>query len=344
MVSLVDPRLAAGLSRARGLVRDRPHSPDSCSAAWVAGQPPAWGSAATATFWVALEQPGPWGHDAFAASRLDPVIGGGIAARAGAAGGRALLLRTPGRASLRRPGPAPRRVLIATGMPVGRPQLWTGSVTDPRDVLDLPWQELAAGHPERAARALDLRQGTESVLLICTNAQRDVCCAKLGLPLAATLAAEYPQRVFECSHTGGHRFAPTGVLLPTGATLGRLTSQLAAAALHAPLTRLDHNLVDAQNLRGLAHLEPVLQAADAYARATHGVHDLAIDTRATLVPGHPRTTATTRVVSVRLAQHGAGEPEQLLLAVTETTDGVDRPVSCGRAPAPSSFFDVAELT
>ena len=62
---------------------------------------------------------------------------------------------------------------------------------------------------------------------MCTNARRDVCCAVRGRPVALEAAAARPGQVWECSHTGGHRFAPTAVVLPHGQTWARLTPELA---------------------------------------------------------------------------------------------------------------------
>ena len=68
----------------------------------------------------------------------------------------------------------------------------------------------------------------ESTMFVCTNGKRDVCCATYGRALATTLEDE---RVWECTHLGGHRFAPTALLLPSGMVLGRLTVDAAQAAL-----------------------------------------------------------------------------------------------------------------
>ena len=58
-------------------------------------------------------------------------------------------------------------------------------------------------------------------VLICTHGGRDRCCGSLGTALAQELsAAPHPLgqgvRVWRTSHTGGHRFAPTAVVLPQG--------------------------------------------------------------------------------------------------------------------------------
>ena len=49
------------------------------------------------------------------------------------------------------------------------------------------------------------------------NGRRDPCCGRWGTLLHIELAARWPGvRVWRCSHTGGHRFAPTAITLPEG--------------------------------------------------------------------------------------------------------------------------------
>ena len=56
-------------------------------------------------------------------------------------------------------------------------------------------------------------------LLVCTHGRRDRCCGSLGTELALSLAslsfeALGGRSLWRTSHTGGHRFAPTAILLP----------------------------------------------------------------------------------------------------------------------------------
>ena len=55
-------------------------------------------------------------------------------------------------------------------------------------------------------------------VLVCAHGRRDACCGRWGtllhLELAALLGGDV--RVRRCSHTGGHRFAPTAITLPDG--------------------------------------------------------------------------------------------------------------------------------
>ncbi len=60
-------------------------------------------------------------------------------------------------------------------------------------------------------------------VLICGQGSHDVCCGSRGPALIAEVIAARPDVVVRrVSHTGGHRFAPTGMTLPDGRMWGRL--------------------------------------------------------------------------------------------------------------------------
>lgn len=64
-------------------------------------------------------------------------------------------------------------------------------------------------------------------VLLCGHGARDGCCGRLGTRLALAAAGAWPGvRVRRCSHTGGHRFAPTGFTLPDGRSWGYLDAAL----------------------------------------------------------------------------------------------------------------------
>ncbi len=72
-----------------------------------------------------------------------------------------------------------------------------------------------AGDPEWAMSAV-----TDD-LLVCTHGRRDVCCGAHGTALVMDLSADPARfggeiRLWRTSHTGGHRFAPTAIVLPQG--------------------------------------------------------------------------------------------------------------------------------
>lgn len=239
----------------------------TCSVAWDDAGLPAWGTAPRASFWVAVEQNGPWGNKAFTQSRLDPAVGAAIESAALDAGGRALLIRRP--ASHADQHDHRRRQVYVAGGLAGTPWLLAGSVSEPDEVLGLPFAALATSDASAVVEAVGWLESLDAgVLLVCANAKRDLCCALRGRPIALELERARPGRVWECTHTGGHRFAPTGVVLPTGQSVARLTPEVAAAALTAAdAGALAPKTFGPWHDRGRGHLEPASAAAEAWVRA-----------------------------------------------------------------------------
>lgn len=235
----------------------------ACSQLSEAAGETAWGTAAEATFWVAVEQPGPWGRAALTESGLDSAVGRELERMCAAHGGRALLIRRPAGGL-----PSPQRtVLLSVGALAGRPLLLEAHVDDPASLLGLPFAHLAT-----AREIAGFTPSAHPALCVCTNGKRDVCCAVRGRPVAAALASARPGQVWESSHLAGHRFAPTGVLLPTGQVLARLDDRRACSALDAAARgELPAESLDAVHHRGLSHLSEPEQAADAWLRAQRGI-------------------------------------------------------------------------
>jgi len=63
-------------------------------------------------------------------------------------------------------------------------------------------------------------------ILVCTHGTHDKCCGKYGKPFyqeACEITASFPNvRVWQSSHFGGHRFAPTAIDFPQGRFYGFL--------------------------------------------------------------------------------------------------------------------------
>lgn len=74
------------------------------------------------------------------------------------------------------------------------------------------------------------------LVLVCTHGRRDVCCAVKGRPLAAGLVEDFPELIWESSHTKGHRFAPSVLLMPWGYSFGRLNLEAGRAMVRAAAT------------------------------------------------------------------------------------------------------------
>jgi hypothetical protein len=119
-----------------------------------------------------------------------------------------------------------RRRLLAFIRPAGAFDRYRGRAWTVAD--DLLGEAVAAmavsgGQDAGPARAQPLNvAGSDGVglgrhVLVCTHGRRDACCGTLGTRLAVALpelgAGVHVRRT---SHTGGHRFAPTALLLPEG--------------------------------------------------------------------------------------------------------------------------------
>lgn len=288
---------------------------DRCSVVSAAAGEQLIGSAPRATGWVALEQNGPWGAKAFTSSHLDPVLGASIEHAATMAGVRPSLIRRPG-AHADEHRSAPRQVLVAHSLP-GQSWLLSGCVEDPASVLELDWRAVASGDVSAVQRSLSsLSVASEPHLLVCTNGTRDVCCAITGRPVVAAAAAAHPGRVWEATHTSGHRFAPTAVLLPHGTLHGRLDGDSAGALLSAATsgqTRLE-------GFRGRSAWAPPGQVAELAVREATG--ELSLD-----------ALSVARAGDDWLVRHRDGRSWRVSVSSSEDAD-VERPESCGKAALP----------
>jgi len=136
---------------------------------------------------------------------------------------------------------------------------------------------------------------------VCTNGQRDVCCARFGLPTYAALRERVGERVWQTTHVGGHRFAPNVLALPQAALYGRVRPADVAAFVGA----IEQGRLAPEWLRGRTGHPPEVQAAEA-ALAQRGV-----DTS-----GAPVSTPADGGIEVRFGSHGVtvrrGEPRPVL--------------------------------
>jgi len=93
---------------------------------------------------------------------------------------------------------------------------------------------------------------------VCTNAKRDLCCAKFGRPTFAALHKQIPDRSWQTTHVGGHRYAPNILALPQGAMYGRVM----ADDVSRFLTNTEKNEVAIEFLRGNTNFSKPAQLAE----------------------------------------------------------------------------------
>ncbi len=294
---------------------------------------PLAGTAATATTWLLLEQPGPWGAKALTSSHLDAELGAALEAAAENTGVRVALIRRPGRHADSH-SPVRRQVYAAHVTPGGA-WLHSAVIADPARLLKLDFAALGRG--EVASFDAELAGGEhtgEPLALVCTNGKRDRCCALLGRPLAAELAAAGAGGTWEVTHLGGHRFSPTLLVLPYGYAYGRLD----AAAVKNVLTAVREDRILTDGCRGSSAWERPGQAAELAVRTAvgeerAGVLSVVRSESSAAVDGAPQwqlTIAHTdgRAWTVTVAQ-GAAQPP--------------RPETCGGALGSPARMDVVAV-
>ena len=221
-----------------------------------------YGTAGNATdVWFVLEYPGMWGAKAMEESKLDDALKEHL---------QQAVAATPG-ARLQLIKRSESRNGSGLSFFIGLSQedtaaLYRFHLADFTDLaaMDLPAMvaELRTSPESYAAHKHD-----EPLFLVCTNGSRDRCCATLGVPVYLTMAAYAGDQVWQTTHTGGHRFAATMIVLPHGLYYGRLSAEDALPIVDT------YNAGDVYTLdhyRGRSCYKAPVQAAEYYLRAeTH---------------------------------------------------------------------------
>jgi hypothetical protein len=148
------------------------------------------------------------------------------------------------------------------------------------------------------------------LIMVCTHARRDACCARLGRPLVdELLAVTDPQRIWETTHLGGHRFAPTCLALPSQVIYGRVTSDRVSELASA----VQRGVVVPDLIRGRTTYMPALQVAEVTARTRLGIVDDTLELAGSSSDAD-RTTSTWRAGDVTTevsVEKQTGRPRQL---------------------------------
>ena len=147
-----------------------------------------------------------------------------------------------------------------------------------------PADVVAAAHALLDGRAGSRVPSGTTEVLICGHGRRDVCCGSRGVALAAGLDGLLGPdvRVWRTSHTGGHRFAATGIVLPEGTLWAWLDRDLLARIVgrRGPATEV---LAFYRGCAGLG--SPAVQALERAVLAHVGWEVLDCERRGTDVDG-----------------------------------------------------------
>jgi len=226
-----------------------------CAAAALSRDEPLTGTASQVRAYLLVENPGPWGTEALRDVRLPDEVKRALRTRSAAAGVRTLLVRRHAGAD-----PAPGLRVFAAWADPDEPWLETSTLAAPEVLLDLDLDALGRGESP------GLTPADEPVLCVCTHGRHDACCAELGRPTAAALAASHPEHTWEVSHIGGDRFAANVLVLPDGLYYGRVGAEAAPGLVD--VHRSGH--LDLDRLRGRSGFGFPVQVAEVALRRSGG--------------------------------------------------------------------------
>lgn len=225
--------------------------PMRCSALADELDEPMIGSVEQRVRWLLVEDRSAWGRDA-----VKDVLGAELAAAAKARHVGLLLIR---RREADPAADAVRRAVLVDSESSRHASRMLGGLDDlsPSD-LEMPIEHFG-------------EVSTEPIFLVCTNGKRDACCALRGRPLMSALASAHPDRTWECTHIGGHRFAGNLVCLPDGIVYGRVTPADGTRLADAYLA----GRMDADLLRGRSTWPAPAQVAERLVRSRSGIGGIA---------------------------------------------------------------------
>lgn len=223
-------------------MNERAYCSDLCLAA---GEPMA-GTAPRVDVWLLLEYAPVWRRKALADNDLAAPVGEWLHAQAQALEAAGLAVRPQ---FVRRPEVDTDRTTLFVARS-GALFRFESVGYDAMRTLDLTREETLA---ERFTRVEEPRY------FVCTNGQRDLCCARYGLPAYRELRALVGGRAWQTTHVGGHRFAPNVVVLPQGVLYGRVQPE----DVPGFVAEVEAGRVSRPHVRGRSAFPPEAQAAEA---------------------------------------------------------------------------------
>jgi hypothetical protein len=218
-----------------------------CSQLAFENEEPMAGTAVSAPVWLLLEYRQTWLAKATSDNNLPTSVQSWLADQLSKVNGRLQFIRQT-------PQAGRQRCFIAVP-DVQTPRLYRFDFAHHAELLNLDLTAIAENSSQFAPYLT-----SEPLFLICTNGKRDRCCAKFGTALYHAFSDEVGTAVWQTTHLGGHRFAPTLMSFPDGICYGRVTIGDIPELLQAQRNRELY----LPKLRGRAVYDAVTQAAEFY--------------------------------------------------------------------------------
>jgi hypothetical protein len=230
---------------------------DFCSVfSAVEAAEPLLATATRADVWLSLEYTGRWGRRAFPESDLSAAIKEHITAFEEATPNvRVQFIRRTGNYI---PDPIHFFVSVASAVP---PRLHQFTLKTYDELLDIDLHAIV-----RDDLAYSSQRVAAKLFFVCNNGLRDACCAKFGIPVMQAIEAAAGTHAWQCTHIGGHRFAPNLLFLPHALSYGRGTPEVAATLVERYLG----NEIYLAHYRGRTTWDRPVQAAEYFLRKQTG--------------------------------------------------------------------------
>lgn len=255
--------------------------------------------------WILVEHKGPWGVKALQDAELPAASREWLLDRDREPSTRVQLIRRPGSSM----GPRAKLFIAEAVADAAARRLVE---------LELPLEDIPSLDPDALLARASMPDPRElaALYLVCTHGTRDRCCAKWGMGVFDALRGLVGEQAWQCSHLGGHRFAPTFLTLPSGLLWGRVEidelDQLCTSLAAGRLSSLS-------KLRGRCSYRKVVQAAECLLRERESLLD---DDALVFIEQQTLADGATQVCFER-------ERERVDVVVETTSLGLATPGSCG---------------
>lgn len=294
------------------------------------------GTAEFKRIYLVIEQPGTWGNDALTECSLPAGFGKELKEQINFPEVGIFLARRTDVAQQERRTTNRRRFWLAFTTP-GGVRMRSGSLDNITDVLRWDWPAIIRGELPAVGR-----RSADPVLFLCTNGKKDQCCAVHTRKIVDELRPnpELTGQIYEASHIGGHRFAPTGVLLPFGIMVGRMTTDNVQELLNDAWS----GKINPEFMRGRTAQPPFAQIAEIEVRKLTKLSQIDALDVVVLKSGKPISAASIAnfsqedVVQVR---HSDGRSWNVKLEPTQT---VLRKKLCTGEESSDETWNVIEIS
>lgn len=235
----------------------------SCSERASLSAEPLAGTAETVQCWILLEYPEPWSADALKDNRLPPDAAAWLAKSLQELSTLQLAVRPQFiRQQQRRDKDRLSLFVVHADGPQSR--VYRFRFSEHADLAGIDLARLWRSPAEFAAQRYE-----QALYLVCTNGQRDQCCSVHGMRVYAELSRQVGEAAWQTTHLGGHRFAATLVVFPSGVVYGRMSP----AEVHELVQAESAGEVLLDHLRGRSGWDRDLQAAEYFLRQRTGQMD-----------------------------------------------------------------------